>query len=118
MSPIQRPTRQQVRVFATSGDFRDWLEANHEAEAALFVGYYRRGSGKSAMTYPESVDEALCYGWIDGITFKVDEEVTATRFTPRRRGSNWSTTNIAKVADLTKSGRMRPAGLRAFEARR
>lgn len=118
MSPIQRPTRDEVRLFATSGDFRDWLEANHASVGALFVGYYRKGSGKSAMTYAESVDEALCFGWIDGITYKVDEEVTATRFTPRRRGSNWSATNIAKVAELTSAGRMRPAGLSAFEARR
>ena len=118
MSPIQRPTREQVRIFATAADFRDWLAANHATEDALFVGYYRRGSGKSAMTYPESVDEALCYGWIDGITYKVDEEVTTTRFTPRRRGSNWSPTNIAKVGELMKAGRMRAAGIRAFEARR
>jgi uncharacterized protein YdeI (YjbR/CyaY-like superfamily) len=118
VSPVQRPTREQVRVFPDATAFRDWLEANHATQDALFVGYYRRGSGRSAMTYPESVDEALCYGWIDGITYKVDEEVTATRFTPRRRGSNWSATNIAKVGDLTNAGRMRPAGLRAFEARR
>ena len=69
------------------------------------------------MTYPESVDEALCYGWIDGITFRIDDEVTATRFTPRRRTSNWSAPNVAKVAELTKAGRMHPAGTRAFEER-
>jgi uncharacterized protein YdeI (YjbR/CyaY-like superfamily) len=117
VSPVQRPTRDQVTVFATPKDFQDWLEANHDRAPELFVGYYRKGSGKSAMTYPESVDEALCYGWIDGITFRIDDEVTATRFTPRRRTSNWSAVNIAKVAKLTKAGRMHPAGTRAFEER-
>jgi uncharacterized protein YdeI (YjbR/CyaY-like superfamily) len=117
MSPVQRPTRKQVAIFPKATDFRAWLDANHKAAAELFVGYYRKGSGMTAMTYPESVDEALCYGWIDGITYKVDEDVRATRFTPRRKGSNWSAVNIAKVAELTKAGRMRPAGTRAFEER-
>jgi uncharacterized protein YdeI (YjbR/CyaY-like superfamily) len=117
MSPVQRPTRDQVAIFPTSADFRTWLETNHAITPELFAGYYRKGSGKSAMTYPESVDEALCYGWIDGITFKIDDEVTATRFTPRRRTSNWSAPNVAKVAELTKAGRMHPAGMRAFEER-
>ena len=117
MSPVQRPTRDQVTVFATAAEFRQWLEAHHDSTPELFVGYYRKGSGKSAMTYPESVDEALCYGWIDGITFRIDDEVTATRFTPRRRTSNWSAPNVAKIAALTKAGRMHPAGTRAFEQR-
>jgi uncharacterized protein YdeI (YjbR/CyaY-like superfamily) len=117
MSPVQRPTRAQVAIFPVAGDFRTWLDANHETAPELFVGYYRKGSGKSAMTYPESVEEALCYGWIDGITFRVDEQVTATRFTPRRRTSNWSAPNVAKVAELTNAGRMHPAGTRAFEER-
>jgi uncharacterized protein YdeI (YjbR/CyaY-like superfamily) len=117
VSPVQRPTRKQVTVFPTAADFRTWLDANHETAPELFVGYYRKGSGKSAMTYLESVDEALCYGWIDGITYRVDDEVTATRFTPRRRTSNWSAPNVAKVAELTKAGRMHPAGTRAFEQR-
>jgi uncharacterized protein YdeI (YjbR/CyaY-like superfamily) len=117
MSPVQRPTREQVRIFPTAADFRDWLEVNHDSAGELFVGYYKKGSGKSAMTYPESVDEALCHGWIDGITFRIDDEVTATRFTPRRLTSNWSAVNIAKVAALSAAGRMRPAGIRAFEER-
>jgi uncharacterized protein YdeI (YjbR/CyaY-like superfamily) len=69
------------------------------------------------MTYPEAVEEALCYGWIDGITYRIDDELTATRFTPRRPTSNWSAINIARVAELTAAGRMHPAGLRAFETR-
>ncbi len=117
MSPIQRPTRDQVAVFDTPASFRAWLEANHDTAKELFVGYYRKAAGKAAMTYAEAVDEALCYGWIDGITFRIDDEVTATRFTPRRRTSNWSAINIAKIAALTKAGRMHPAGTRAFERR-
>jgi uncharacterized protein YdeI (YjbR/CyaY-like superfamily) len=70
------------------------------------------------MSYPESVDEALCFGWIDGITRRIDDEVYATRFTPRRKRSNWSDPNIARVGELTAAGRMHPAGTRAFEARR
>ena len=117
MSPVQRPTRSHVAIFVTAADFRDWLDANHDTASELFVGYYRKGAGKTAMTYPEAVDEALCYGWIDGITFRIDDEVTATRFTPRRRTSNWSAPNVAKVAALAKAGRMHPAGTRAFEER-
>ena len=117
MSPVQRPARAQVTVFDTAADFRAWLHANHDTARELFVGYYRKGSDKSAMTYPESVDEALCYGWIDGITYRIDEELRTTRFTPRRRTSNWSAVNIAKIAELTKAGRMHPAGERAFEQR-
>ena len=118
MSPVERPAREQVAIFDTAADFRAWLEANHDKAADVFVGYYRAAAGKSAMSYAESVDEALCYGWIDGITFKIDDEVYATRFTPRRRTSNWSATNIAKIDELTKAGRMHPAGIRAFEERR
>jgi uncharacterized protein YdeI (YjbR/CyaY-like superfamily) len=118
MSPITRPRREQVSIFATADDFRAWLDASHATAPELFVGYYKKASGKSAMTYAQAVEEALCYGWIDGITFRIDDEVTATRFTPRRRTSNWSAPNIAKVAELTKAGRMHPAGIRAFEERR
>ena len=117
VSPVQRPTREQVAIFPTAFAFRAWLDSNHDTAPELFVGYYRAGARETAMTYPESVDEALCYGWIDGITYRVDEEVRATRFTPRRRGSNWSAINIAKIAELTAAGRMHAAGTRAFEER-
>ncbi len=117
MSPVQRPTREQVSIFETAKDFRDWLDANHASAPELFVGFYRKSSATTAMTYPESVDEALCYGWIDGITYKIDDELRTTRFTPRRRTSSWSALNIAKIAELTKDGRMHPAGTRAFEQR-
>ena len=117
MSPLSRPTRDEVTVFDTARDFRAWLERNHEAADSLWVGYYRKGSGKTAMSYSEAVDEALCFGWIDGLTYRVDDEVHTNRFTPRRKTSNWSAINIAKVAELTAAGRMHPAGIRAFEER-
>lgn len=106
-----------VRIFDSSADFRAWLEAHHDSAAELWVGYYKKGVPKTSMTYPESVEEALCFGWIDGLTRRIDDEVYATRFTPRRRTSNWSATNIAKIAELKAAGRMHPAGLRAFAER-
>jgi uncharacterized protein YdeI (YjbR/CyaY-like superfamily) len=115
--PITRPGPADVRVFSATRSFRSWLDQNHDAADALFVGYYRKGVPKQAMTYAEAVEEALCYGWIDGITYRIDDELTATRFTPRRRTSTWSAANIAKVAELKAAGRMHAAGLRAFEER-
>jgi uncharacterized protein YdeI (YjbR/CyaY-like superfamily) len=117
MSPVQRPTRGQVRIFLSAEAFRAWLDEHHATASELFVGFYRAGAGKAAMTYAESVDEALCYGWIDGITYRIDDEVRATRFTPRRRTSNWSAVNLAKVEQLRAAGRMRPAGIRAHAER-
>lgn len=115
--PVTPPTPADVRVFPTREAFRDWLDRHHQDADALFVGYYKKGVPKTAMTYGEAVEEALCYGWIDGITYRMDDELTATRFTPRRRTSVWSATNIARVAELTAAGRMMPAGIRAFEER-
>ncbi|MGH2446509.1 MAG: YdeI/OmpD-associated family protein [Candidatus Limnocylindria bacterium] len=117
MSPIQRPTRDRVLVFATHDELRAWFETNHDSATEAFIGYYRKGVPKSSVTYAQAVEEALCFGWIDGVTFRVDDEVTTNRFTPRRRTSNWSAVNIAKVAELRAAGRMHPAGIRAFEER-
>ncbi|MBA2633713.1 MAG: hypothetical protein H0U86_12075 [Chloroflexi bacterium] len=111
------PVPTEVAVFATAADFRAWLEENHGSATELWVGYYKKGVPKQSLTYPESVEEALCFGWIDGLTRRVDDEVYTTRFTPRRRTSNWSAINVAKVAELTAAGRMHAAGLRAFEER-
>jgi uncharacterized protein YdeI (YjbR/CyaY-like superfamily) len=115
--PITRPKREEVRLFGTAADFRAWLHANHDSTDALFIGYYKKGVAKQAMTYAQAVEEALCYGWIDGITYRIDDELTATRFTPRRRGSSWSAVNIAKMAELKTAGRLHAAGLRVFEER-
>ena len=110
-------TAPDVRIFPAAADFRSWLESNHDVAPELWVGYYKKGVPKTSMTYAESVDEALCFGWIDGLTRRIDDEVYTTRFTPRRKASNWSAINIAKIAKLTAAGRMHAAGLRAFEGR-
>jgi len=104
--------------FATPAAFRKWLEKNHASAAELLVGFHKKGSDKPSMTWPESVDQALCYGWIDGVRRRIDDDSYSIRFTPRKAISNWSAINIARVAELTMLGLMRPAGLRAFEKRR
>lgn len=103
--------------FPTPDDFRAWLAAHHEAEKELLVGFYKKDSGMSSITWPQSVDEALCFGWIDGVRRGRDAESYTIRFTPRKARSTWSAVNIKRVAELTALGRMAPAGLRAFAAR-
>ena len=104
--------------FPTPKDLRQWFERNHASEPELLVGFYKRGSGKPSITWPESVDEALCVGWIDGVRQSGGEDWYAVRFTPRRKGSIWSAVNIRKVDVLTREGRMQPLGLAAFAARK
>jgi uncharacterized protein YdeI (YjbR/CyaY-like superfamily) len=104
--------------FASPAAFRKWLEKNHASATELLVGYYKKDSGKPSMTWPESVDQALCFGWIDGVRGRIDDVSYSIRFTPRKSISNWSAINIARVAELTKLGQMAPAGLRAFKQRR
>jgi uncharacterized protein YdeI (YjbR/CyaY-like superfamily) len=106
------------RFFATPADFRRWLERHHGRAPELLVGFHKRGSGRPSISWPESVDEALCFGWIDGIRRRVDEERYTIRFTPRRPGSIWSSVNIRRVRMLAATERMAPAGLEAFAARR
>jgi len=105
------------KFFRTPEDFRIWLEKNHTTATELWVGFYKRDSGKRSITWPESVDQALCFGWIDGVRKRVDEISYQIRFTPRRRGSIWSATNIKRAKKLVEQNRMRPTGLRAFAAR-
>jgi uncharacterized protein YdeI (YjbR/CyaY-like superfamily) len=105
------------RFFATPAAFRAWLEEHHTRSAELVVGFYKKGSGKPSITWPESVDAALCFGWIDGIRRRVDELSYTIRFTPRKPASIWSAVNIKRVQELTKQGLMQPAGLQAFERR-
>lgn len=106
------------KFFPTQKDFRKWLAENHETETEIIVGYYKVGLGKKCMTWSESVDQALCFGWIDGVRRRIDAESYCNRFTPRRANSNWSAVNIAKVAELKKKGLMKPAGIAAFEKRK
>jgi hypothetical protein len=103
--------------FATPADFRDWLAAHHATADELWVGFYKKGSGRPSITWPESVDEALCYGWIDGLRRRLDDERYVIRFTPRRRGSIWSEVNTRRADELIAAGQMQPAGLAAYEAR-
>ncbi len=103
--------------FPLQSDFRKWLLKNHKKETSLLVGFYKVGSGKPSMSWSESVDEALCAGWIDGVRKSIDKESYSIRFTPRRKGSIWSKININKMAELTKAGLMRPEGLSVFEKR-
>lgn len=103
--------------FGNSAEFRKWLEVNHQTEKELLVGYYKVGTGKPSMTWSESVDEALCFGWIDGVRRSIDDESYCNRFTPRNPKSNWSAINIKKVEELIKNGKMMPAGLDAYNKR-
>ncbi len=107
----------QPLFFATPADFRGWLEENHATARELWVGFYKKGSGQPSITWPESVDEALSVGWIDGLRKSIDEERYKIRFCPRKPTSNWSSVNIARVEELGRAGRMRPAGRRAFAHR-
>lgn len=104
--------------FPTPAAFRKWLAANHTTASELLVGYYKKDTKKPSITWPESVDQALCYGWIDGIRRSVDESSYSIRFTPRKRGSIWSSVNIGRAKALIKAGQMRPAGLAAYQARK
>ena len=104
----------QAKFFPTQQDFRQWLEENHATEAELLVGFYKIETKKPSMTWPQSVDQALCFGWIDGVRRTIDNESYSIRFTPRRATSIWSTININKVAELTQKGLMQEAGLVAF----
>jgi uncharacterized protein YdeI (YjbR/CyaY-like superfamily) len=124
--PRKKPTAPAVRAtaqtaaptyFATPDEFRAWLEANHEKETEILVGFHKTGTGRPSITWPQSVDEALCFGWIDGVRRSLGAEAYTIRFTPRKPTSIWSAINVGKVAALTKQGKMRPAGLRAFAAR-
>jgi len=103
--------------FPTAADFRAWLDQHAATATDVVVGFYKRGTGLPSLDWPESVDEALCHGWIDGVRTRIDEKSYKIRFTPRKPTSIWSAVNIARVEALTREGRMREAGLAAFERR-
>jgi uncharacterized protein YdeI (YjbR/CyaY-like superfamily) len=117
VSPLPRPSRDQVAVFPSRAEFIAWLEEHHATSDGLWVGYYRKGVGKECMSYLEAVEVGLAFGWVDSLTYRVDDEVHTNRFTPRRRGSNWSAVNVARMRKLIENGEARPAGIAAFEAR-
>jgi uncharacterized protein YdeI (YjbR/CyaY-like superfamily) len=104
--------------FKNQEEFRNWLEKYHKTETELLVGYYKVDSGRPSMTWSQSVDQALCFGWIDGIRKSIDEERYCIRFTPRKPTSIWSKINIDKIGELKKKGLMRPSGIAAFNNRK
>jgi uncharacterized protein YdeI (YjbR/CyaY-like superfamily) len=108
----------QPLFFATPDKFRTWLAAHHATEKELLVGFYKKGSGKPSITWPESVNEALCFGWIDGVRRSLGADAYVIRFTPRKPTSVWSAVNVRRVSELKKLGKMQAAGLAAFAARR
>jgi uncharacterized protein YdeI (YjbR/CyaY-like superfamily) len=107
----------KAKFFSSPFNFRNWLEQNHADAKELWVGFWRKDSGKQSITWPESVDEALCFGWIDGIRKRIDSESYKIRFTPRRVQSYWSKINIGRMEELTRAGRVRSAGIKAFKQR-
>jgi uncharacterized protein YdeI (YjbR/CyaY-like superfamily) len=117
MAKSEKKRAPQPIFFATPNEFRDWLARNHATVKAQWIGFYRKASGRPSITWPESVDEALCVGWIDGLRKGIDSQSYMIRFTPRTATSIWSEINIGRVAVLTGAGRMRPAGKKAFAAR-
>jgi uncharacterized protein YdeI (YjbR/CyaY-like superfamily) len=115
--PARSARQAKPLFFAAPSEFRAWLELHHATSAELLVGFYKKGSGKPSITWPESVDEALCFGWIDGVRRSLGDDAYTIRFTLRKTTSIWSAINVGKVAELEKLGKMRDAGRRAFAAR-
>jgi uncharacterized protein YdeI (YjbR/CyaY-like superfamily) len=105
------------KFFSTPKQFREWLERNHDSATELLLGFHKTSSGKKSITYSEALDEALCYGWIDGVRKNVNETSYTIRFTPRKARSIWSLVNVKHIERLTKEGRMQPAGVEAYERR-
>jgi uncharacterized protein YdeI (YjbR/CyaY-like superfamily) len=104
----------KIKFFKTQNDFRKWMEKNHHIRKELWVGYYKKDSGKTSLDWPQSVDEALCFGWIDGLRKSIDKESYKIRFTPRKPGSIWSAVNLKRARELLELGLIQPAGLKAF----
>jgi uncharacterized protein YdeI (YjbR/CyaY-like superfamily) len=107
----------EIKFFKTQADFRKWLEKNHEKVSEQWVGFYKKGSGKPSIDWPQSVDEALCFGWIDGLRKSIDDVSYKIRFTPRKRSSHWSNVNIKRIGELMELGLVHPAGEKAFNER-
>jgi uncharacterized protein YdeI (YjbR/CyaY-like superfamily) len=116
--PVKMNLEVKPTFFATQSGFRKWLEKNHDKASELFVGFYKVSSGKPSMTWAESVDQAICFGWIDGVRKSIDNDSYFIRFTPRKPTSIWSAINIKKVGELSKQGLMHPAGLASFSHRK
>jgi uncharacterized protein YdeI (YjbR/CyaY-like superfamily) len=107
----------QIKIFNTAAEFREWLEENHSRASELWLGFYNKRAGKRGITYREALDEALCFGWIDGVRKSIDETSYKQRFTPRRPKSYWSAVNIRRADELASLGRMSAPGAKVFEQR-
>jgi uncharacterized protein YdeI (YjbR/CyaY-like superfamily) len=114
---LTEPDPTAPAFYATPEAWRAWLEGHHAAEREHWVGFHKRDTGRDSITWPEAVDQALCFGWIDGIRRRIDETSYMIRFTPRKRNSRWSMVNVRRAGELREAGLMRPAGIAAFEAR-
>jgi len=115
--PSKKGSESDPIFFKGKEDFRKWLEANHAQASELWIGYWKKSTGRPSLTWPQTVDEALCFGWIDGVRKSIDADSFKQRLTPRRARSIWSRINVGRVAVLTAGGRMHPAGVAAFEKR-
>jgi uncharacterized protein YdeI (YjbR/CyaY-like superfamily) len=107
----------QIKIFHSSSEFREWLEKNHDRVAELWLGFYNQRTDKKSITYHEALDQALCFGWIDGVRKSINQSTYKQRFTLRKPKSNWSVVNLSRAGELTKLGLMAPAGMNAFEQR-
>jgi uncharacterized protein YdeI (YjbR/CyaY-like superfamily) len=117
LSPAKSSKKPSPKFFVTPADWRSWLEKHHADQIELLVGLRKKGSGRASITWPESVDQALCFGWIDGVRRNIDGTSYSIRFTPRKSVSTWSAVNIRRAGELMESGLMHPAGRKAFGAR-
>ena len=113
---MKRPADSPI-FFEKPDDFRDWLEKHHQISTEQWVGFHRKFSARASITWPDAVDQALCFGWIDGLRKTINANSYKIRFTPRRPSSIWSATNIARIKKLIRKGRVRPAGMMAFQKR-
>jgi uncharacterized protein YdeI (YjbR/CyaY-like superfamily) len=107
----------KIIFFKTQKELHSWLSKNHNKATELFIGFYKKGTGKKSITYPEALDEALCFGWIDGVRKSLDEKSYMIRYTPRKKGSVWSAVNINRINELIKSGTVHESGLKTFTER-
>jgi uncharacterized protein YdeI (YjbR/CyaY-like superfamily) len=115
---VKTPAASAAVFFTSPEEMRAWLEEHQTTAAELWIGIYKKGSAKTSVTLSEAQDQALCFGWIDSLARRIDEDGYMLRFTPRRPNSNWSAVNIARVEELRAQGLMHEAGIRAFERRR
>lgn len=117
MAVARATPKPKPRFFRTAAEFREWLRKRGQSETELWMGYYKKATGKGGLTYRDALDEALCFGWIDGIVKSIDDESYMQRWTPRKKQSHWSLVNIRRMGALDAAGRLDPTGREAFARR-